>query len=167
MLPPQEHRMSKRVFAEDWYSNCCGNFCMPMFAICVYDLDGFRCKQETMRELFGWWDNTHTSLLSAGINILYNHKHEGIREWCSSLVGRTYTIILMQFNSISSLLGVPWKPRGIFCWWYAASKKSEPREDCQLIWWYDENIWCHNKQQTEKFVLKSKTSLRSFTHRVG
>ena len=69
---------------------------MHVFAICVYDLVGLRCKQATMRERVrgGCLDGRmkRTSLLSAGINIPYNHKHEGIRERCSSLVGRTYRV---------------------------------------------------------------------------
>lgn len=39
---------------------------MHVFAICVYDLVGLRCKQATMRErerdgLFGWSDKTHVA----------------------------------------------------------------------------------------------------------
>lgn len=40
---------------------------MHVFAICVYDLAGLRCKQATMRErerergLFGWSDKTNVA----------------------------------------------------------------------------------------------------------
>lgn len=51
----------------------------------VYDRVGFGCKQATRREreLFGWFDKTHIFFQVLKSISHHNHKHEGIREWCS------------------------------------------------------------------------------------
>lgn len=112
-------------------------WCVCVSYLCLRFSRGFAVNKQPWESCL---DDTikRTSLSSAGINIPYNRKHEGITERCSGWED-IQGAILMQFNSISSPQGVPHgAQRDILL--VQKKKKQEGKQR--------ENFCCHNKNLT-------------------